>query len=230
MGSAMGRSLRLRVGLFNLLGYLSGLSGPILIDPRLHSHVMFGARVSRYGWLWLLLAPLVFFIPFLALTKVAQLSSAPLLSCSGLLLLGVPSAFAFPPERPHMGIVVWVFGYALVAVITTWIWFALDDFSYAANHEQPFVARLERAKATVTFWQQLAIYGSGGYLAFSIAWAYLTWFMVGEFVTDNAERQFLGQACIAQMLCFSLAVVVGPLQQAFINVLVATKRLTDVRE
>src|SRR5947209_13872631 len=108
----------------NGLGMLIIVASPLIIDPRLKSHVQFPNRTySIYRWLWVLMCiPVVFGTYYLGYgRKMRGWTRRTFNILNPTLILTVPAlviAFLFPPEYPHMGIFVWTFAYGLVTLFT----------------------------------------------------------------------------------------------------------------
>ena len=224
------RFLCIRVATFSLIGYCSAIAGPTFVDPKLRSQVLYGARSYPHGWIWWLFAPVAFVLPYIALRFFESKEAWLVSSITPLIILGAAAAFSFPPERPHMGILVCTFGFALIILVTVACSVSASDFAYAADTAIPFESRLERVKATASFWQMISVYGAAGYLAFAVAWLYALWFMTEKFVGSAEDRFRLGQSQVAVAVAVSICVVVGPILEAFSNAFEAMLQLSTVKK
>src|SRR5947207_735325 len=122
------RFLCIRVAAFSLIGYCSAIAGPMYVDPKLRTHVLYGARTYPHGWIWWLFTPLAFVLPYIALRFFESKAALFVSSIMPLLILGSVAAFSFPPERPHMGIVVCILGFALIILVTVACSLSASDF------------------------------------------------------------------------------------------------------
>ena len=204
-----------KIALFNFAGYCTGTLTATLVDPYLDSHVVYGARQPyKYAWVWICLSLLVFIITYYLLYRSKSKLQALVGAVSPLIIIGCSASLGFPPERPHMGILGSTFGFALLSFITTWLRLshrALDS----SDAITPVEARLEYIKAIITTWQQIAIYGAVGYLAFVISWAYVVSTIVQLTVRSDRDKYILGEAGIIQILVISVCVIMGPLYDSF---------------
>jgi hypothetical protein len=200
------------------------------LDPKLRTHVLYGARTYPHGWIWWLFTPAAFVLPYLALRFFSSKGALSVGSIAPLLILAAIAAFSFPPERPHMGIVVCSFGFALVILATVACRLSGSDFAYIADATIPFESRLERVKATAAFWQMISVYAAAGYLAFVVAWQYAMWFITEKMVDSAQDKFTLGQNQTAVTVAVTLCVVIGPLLEAFSNAFGAIVQLSNVKK
>lgn len=222
----------IRIAVFSALGLCCALAGPMLLDPKLETHVRYGAR--EYHWnctslVWLLFVVLAFCIPYFVLPHFETAVYKYVISVAPILLFGVIAAFIFPPERPHMGVVVSCLGFALIILVTVGIRLSANDFSNLSA-ETPFESRLEAVKAAIAFWQMIAVYASAGYLAFSVTWLYAMWFTTEKMVSSAEDRFILGQAQVGVAVAVTVCVVIGPLLEAFSNAFKAMDYLLSVKK
>ena len=223
------RALRLKVAFFNAVGLLVAIGSPAVFDPLLTTHVQFGARHYPYvGWL-LLLCPVAFVGTYFSLTKRAPIRN-PLVSILWVAIPGIGAAFAFPPERPHFGVLTWTFGYCLLSFLTVFFRQSRDGYLYLEDPDVPFDSKLERLKATISTWQQLTIYSLAGYLAFVIFQISIIWTISQVIVTAQNEKFLFGELCGMQIAIFSVFVIMGPLNEAFQMTLCSTRKLSTLRK
>jgi len=144
-------------------------------------------------------------------------------------LFGLCASFSFPPERPHVGILVTTLTFCYISLLTVWFRVSLGDFVFVNATEVPYDARLEHLKAIVTTWQMVAVYGAAGYLVFVMSWAGVLYVAVSLTVTSEADKFTLGQGELLQMLIITICVIAGPLAEAFKNVLASVAHLSEIR-
>jgi hypothetical protein len=225
----MDRSLALRIALFNLIGYCSGMLTAIILDPRLSSHVVFGVRYYPYAWLWLGLSPLVFLTSYLFLSRVGLSRGRVLVgSFTPVAVFGCSAAFGFPPECPHMGIFQSAFIYSLLSLLTAWLHQAFGDFSYVTDNAVPYEGRMERLKATVSTWQMALVYGATGYLAYVIFQISVSWAVSEKIVHSPKEIFLLAEAGSVQLALLSVCVVIGPLYECGNHAFKAIEQLSRI--
>ncbi len=225
------RFLCIRIAAFSLLGYCTAIAGPILLDPKLPTHIGYPARSSPpHAWIWLLFTPLALFLPYISLRIFTSNEALFASSIAPLLILAAVASYSFPPERPHMGVLLCGLGFALIILITVAFRIKANDFAFIADTTVPFESRLEHVKATAAFWQMIAVYSGAGYLAFAIAWIYAMWFTTEKMVTSAADKFTLGQAQVALAVVVTICVVLGPLLEAFLNAFGAIAQLSNVKK
>jgi hypothetical protein len=223
------RLFRCRIGLISFVGYATGVCGVSVIDPILTSHVLFGSRHYPYAWVWWLLSPLTFIAPYVLLRRYRAKHSTAIISVAPLAILGVIASFFFPPERPHAGILFSALGFALIAFLTAWLSFSPGDYRFLVDCTIPFPCRLERVKASVSWWQSIAVYSTMGYMAFAISWAYVLLVSVPQIVDKPADRFFLQKALILEVFITSFCVLLGPLWELFSIATVALSQITKIK-
>jgi hypothetical protein len=226
------RGLAFKLSMFNTLGLALAITSPMIIDRKMTTDYYF-QDTRHYSWallLLLFLCPLVFFLTYRLIDK-SRASRRNL--WVPLLPLGVLGAmiggFAFRPQIPHDGALLLVFGYGLVSFSSVVLRHARDTGDYLDNTELDFNLRLERLKATITFWQQFTVYGVTAYLAAVISAIYIIWSVAERTVKDPSEQVLLGAAGLAEIILLSVCVVVGPLNEALAMTLQSIERLTTVR-
>jgi len=212
-----------KLALINGLAIFIIVLGPLIIDPRLKSHVQFPNRTYTYQWLWLLMCvPVGFGTYYFGYgRKMRGWRNRILTIVVPALILTLPAlaiAFLFPPEFPHAGIVVWAFAYGFVSLLTVFFRSGRTMSDPVTNDSEVLNERmkLERLKATISWWQQISLYAAAGYLAFAIFLASVAWTINGVMLPDNkAERFFFGNMQMFQILLFSVFVMAGPLLEAY---------------
>jgi hypothetical protein len=227
----MDRFLSIRVALISLVGYFTVVAGPVLLDPRLPTHIGYPKRgYPPHGWIWWLFTPLALLLPFLGLQFFKSKEALLISSTAPLLLLAMAASLSFPPERPHFGTLLCGFGFALIILITVAFRINANDFAYIANTSVPFESRLEHIKATAAFWQTISVYAGAAYLAFAVSWIYAMWFTTEKIVSSPEDKFTFGQACVALAVLVTVCVVFGPLFEAFRNAFAAIAQISNVQK
>lgn len=219
----------LKIALFNAIGCIGLISAAIYLDPRLASQVQFGARSYPHAKWFYLLFPIVLGATYFPLSKIRSLNTKLIWSWLPMAIVGPITAFLFPPERPHLGILSGSFAIVLVSFITAWFHLKRDDLSYLEDYDFPFESRLARLKASAILWQQISIYGSAGYLAFVISWVYVVWQLSPYIVTERKDIFLLSSVSAFEVLIFTVFVILGPLKEAFQRAFFLTSMLSTVK-
>jgi hypothetical protein len=226
------RKLATKIGFSNALAWILVISSPMIVDPRLTTHVHYQAR--HYNrWIWLLTA---LAIPVYWTTKrqleARRVSSLNYLRAS--LPLVVPAAIVamvvFPPERPHRGALMLTLAYASLAAITVACRQSREGYGYVEDSRIEFTARLERLKATVSTWQMISIYGMAAYIGFVAVVLSVLWTVTDYQVTAQGERYFLGLTFIIHMALVSFFMALGPLHECFAELFESVRKLSSIRE
>jgi hypothetical protein len=227
--------LALKLAIFNTIGLLLAIVSPLYIDPKLKTHTVFPAaeyplRQNYPNTAWAValgfLCPVILASTFLLLRK--KRTSGYLASFLPLAIPGSIAAFFLPPERPHSGILVWTFGYSAISLLTIFLRKKRED-RYLDDPNLSLKSKLERLKATISAWQQIAVYGTVGYLAFVIFQISVVWSNSKIIVTDPREQFEFGNFCSFQIALYSILVVVGPLNEAFQTTFRSIERLSTTK-
>lgn len=220
----------MKLGLFNGLGMLFIILGPLIIDPQLKSHNQFPNRLySCWHWiLCLMCIPIGFGTYYLGYGWKKQIYN----TLSPTLILILPAfiiSFLLAPEVPHMGIVVWTFAYGFVSLFSV-VFHQNRNGEYLDNPLLEFTGRLERLKATIALWQQITVYAGAGYLAFAIFLASVAWSIGQTMLSDPKERLFFGNSQVFQIMVYSIFIVTGPLYEALQTTLYYIEKLSSIKE
>lgn len=225
--------LLLKISVYNTVGLLVAIGSPLIIDPRLPSHVLHPNRQYPYTKLWLIalffLCPVVFVSSYRLLKRKASSKNSVWFSCLPAFIPGFCAAFLLSDERPHSGILVWTFGYCVLTALTVLFRQKREDMSYLNDHNIQFGLKLERLKATITTWQQITVYGSMGYLAFVIFQISVVWFTSKVIVTVPAEQWYFGNFCSGQIALYSFMMIIGPINEAFQMTFSSIRQLTNIK-
>ena len=223
--------LCIRVAAFSLIGYFTVVAGPVLLDPKLPTHIGYPNRAyPPHSWIWWLLAPIAVVLPYIGLQVFKSKEALFVSSMAPLLILAIAASLSFPPERPHFGTLLCGFGFSLIILITVAFRVNANDFAYIADATIPFESRLEQVKATAALWQSITVYAGAAYLAFAVSWIYAMWFTTEKIVSSPEDKYTFGQACVAVAVLVTICVVFGPLLEAFRNAFVAIAQISNVKK
>jgi hypothetical protein len=223
--------LCIRLAAFSVIGYFTVIAGPVLLDPKLPTHIGYPNRVCpAQGWIWWLFTPLALVLPYIGLRVFASKEALLISAIAPLLLLAIAASLSFPPERPHLGTLLCGFGFSLIILITVAFRVNANDFGYVADATIPFESRLEQVKATAALWQTISVYAGAAYLAFAVSWVYAMRFMTEKIVSSPEDRLTFGQAQLALAVLVTICVVSGPLLEAFRNAFGAIAQISNVKK
>lgn len=226
------RKFRIGIATINFAGYCTAIGFAWYLDPRLPSHVD-GPRSHPYALYWLVVSLAVSLSTYFLLSpRVCGASGWRKLAASFLpLLLGgaIASLFGFPPEHPHVGILISTCSFCAISVSTVWLRIVADEVTFINDGGVPYDARLERLKATVTTWQLIAVYSAITIPAIVAAWLTLLHTFASYFVTDKQDQFTLERGEILQVLLIASFVILGPLQESFRNVFKSLKHFSKIK-
>lgn len=148
-----------------------------------------------------------------------------------LFLFGACAAFfGFPPEQPHIGILISTGSFCAISFLTVWLRLLVGDFKFVNKAEVPYVARLEHLKATISTWQMIAVYSAASYIVFVTSWVGLLHAGVSNFVESKKDQSTLEGGEILQVLVITFFVILGPLQETFRNTFDSLEKFSEIRE
>jgi len=226
------RRLAIKISLFNVIGLLLAVAGPVVIDPQLATHV-YGAEHARLrphgAAIATLLCAVLFVSTYVGLKRTRAVATSLLSSFIFLLLAGVAASFAFPPERPHMGVLMVTLSYALLSFLTVYFRQSREDYRYVQDLTLSFEGRLERLKATIATWQLILVYGAAGYLAFAVYLITVLWNVGPIMLADKNDIFWWGNINVLSIGLYSALVVIGPLNEAFQMVFRSIEQLSNVQ-
>ena len=224
------RFFYIRVAAISLVGYFTVVAGPLLLDPKLPTHIGYPNRsYPPYGWIWWLFTPVALLLPFIGLRVFTSKEWILIISVAPLLLLSIAASLSFPPERPHFGTLLCGFGFSLIILITVVFRVYGNDFANISDPTIPFESRLEHVKASAAYWQMISVYAGAAYLAFAVSWIYAMWFTTEKIVSSSEDKYTFGQAQVALAVLVTICVVFGPLFEAFRNAFKATAQISHVK-
>src|SRR5439155_15940797 len=118
------RAFALRMASGNAIIYLQAVLVACFVDPRLTTHVMYGARHYSWGYATTLLAPTIFLATFFGIRRASSRGARCLAACVPLPAAELAAFPFFLPEFPHGAIVTWPTVVALSGLIATWLRYA----------------------------------------------------------------------------------------------------------
>lgn len=221
--------LALKVATFDAIGMANAIVVPMIVDPLLKTQVQYGARVYPVGrWWLLLLCPVLFAITYACLRTFRSSFAISMSAWVFLMATGLIVAFVgFRPETPHMWVVESTFAYSALAFCAVMPRLASGQQSYLADQSLPLTLRVERLRATITFWQLIAIGGTLAYLVFAYIDLSTVWNTIHTLVPNAAEQVLLENASLCSIFVYSALVVIGPLKEAFQVTFELTSLLTS---
>jgi hypothetical protein len=220
----------IRIASMNAAGYFWTVIAITYVDARLKSHVLYGARSYRYGYVSSLLAIPTFIITLHLLRRATTRGRKCLASCLAILAAMLSSLWVFAPEVPHSGLVVWCLMYSIVSLAATWLRYSGPDLSFVQNQEIPLQARLEGLKSILSMWQAIALATSAGFLAGLVPWAVAIQATNSHVVVDQSDLFLLNSAGLMQVILVSVAILLGPIREVVSRVLVIGAEFGAIRE
>jgi hypothetical protein len=185
------RGFYLMVSIASAVLYLTGGMSALIVDPKLHGHVRFGARHYPAWAYWDLpiFGVLVLTTTYILLSQVNKkwrIFAAILPTW----IFAIPTFWILRQELPHMGFLNSISLGSILTVITVWIHYHSFREAYLADPKVLTAAKLERVKQEFTFWRAVLLGALGGYLALLVSW----WAGVRQMdsdITPDRGEQFL---------------------------------------
>src|SRR5258708_31368329 len=135
------------------------------MDGRIPSHVKYGARHYRYGYVIASLALPLFIATYTMLVKSRTRGWKCFSSFFPNAAVVAGSMWVFSPEIPHGAVTGWSAGYSMACVIATWVRYSPPDLAFVYDLQIPLQARLEGLKSILTMWQVIAVAAGAGFFA-----------------------------------------------------------------
>jgi len=227
------------IGVFNAIGLILVIASPMIVDPRLTTHVQYPNR-NYPVWIWVLT---VGSVPVLLVTRrlLRDREVSRRNYFRAFLPLFIPgmliAALAFKPERPHLGAMLLTLAYGVLSAITVGCRQSRDNFSFINDPKFEFLSRLERLKATVSSWQLVSVYGMAAYIGFAAVALSVLWTIAGYMVRCDldkmkceSEKFFLGESFVAQVIVYSICVASGPLHECFEMMSQSARKVSEIKE
>jgi len=219
----------MRIAFCNALAYLEAVLIPSYIDPRLTSHVIWGARTYRWGYYTAVLTPIIFAVTYYALRRAKARGWRCFWSCSPLLAGELCALPFFRPEFPHGGIVTWPSVAALSSLVATWLRYSNTSLNYLADPEVPLEAKIEGIKSVLSAWQAVAIATCAGFLATLVPWAVAIQSNNKLMVLSREDQVLLNSFTILAMGTIAVIFLLGPIREVVAKVLMVADQFALVR-
>ena len=220
----------LRIALCNAFAYLEAVLIPCYVDPKLTTHVIYGARHYEWGYYTAFLSPLVFAATFIGIKRARSRGARCKWACLPLLLAEVAALPFFTPEFPHGGIVTWPTVVALSSLVATWLRYASVRLEYLSSRDVPLQAKIEGVKSMLSAWQAVAIATCAGFLATLVPWAVAIQVNNKVMVQSVPDQVRLNSVTIITMGTVAVIFLLGPIREVVAKVLLASEQFAEIRE
>ena len=185
----------------NLVGYLLAVIPPLVLDPRLETHVRFGARSYDHGWLVCIIAPVVFGSTYALLRKAKSEISA-ILGATVPLLVGYGISLPIlRPECPHGNIICVGTVWTTITLTSAWLHYSTFFNIIPLPLDAAINARIEFIKERLSTCRTILIGFGAGYVGLVITAIHEMHNVNKNLVTDDGEAFILN---INSDLIFSL--------------------------
>jgi hypothetical protein len=194
----------------SLCGFLLATLGPVIVDPKLTSHIRYGVRTYKRAWLLAPLSLLVFLATALTFTLPCLRATTvgffwPVLPLLGGILLSLP---IFRPEMPHRSVsttgVIWLI------LSSVWLWVRFST----AIHEPPDGvapdAYIEYVRQHASIFQAMFLGALAGYLTVIVGWVLAMHKLNQATVSDKGQLFLLDVKSNIEIAFYSLLFFVGP--------------------
>lgn len=222
---------RLKIAFLNLAGFIMAVCIPVYVDENTKNRMYDEQYIFHpVGDWYLLLTPFVFFLTFFTIKLVDSKHKGYWIACLPPVVYGLFPLFNFrDQEFGNMGVAGVIFGTFLIAFLTTLIHFSPEDTRYLHISNVHILTKIERLKASISLWQAITIYGTMGYMAFTIVW-FAAISKSGEIMFKDINDQcFFNNVMTGVVFVTTLAVLFGPLNEAFQKTLRLIKRFGDIK-
>lgn len=209
------RGFRLKIALFNSIGYFVTVAGVTFVDARLVHHPVYGPREYPLGYWICLGAPVVFLLSFLGVKHFRPWKSKAVWPTLCLLLVGEISLYNFRPELPHLGFSESILFYCFISFVASCIHYMPLDIEWINDSRIDPLLKLERLKELITFWRTLALSITFGWVALLVPWTSFALSSSKEFFTTSAEVFINTNAWTVAVFGFSIFVLFGPVYESF---------------
>ncbi len=206
------------------------LGGITLVDAKLVSHVVYGARHYPLGLKICWAAPVVFLVSCVpALTSSSTRFKTVF---HGLILLaaGAGSLFNFRPEFPHAGITLGVLYLWFVGFVSCLIHYFRIPSDWIDDANMDVQAKIARINEYATLWRTLAVSLAFGYATVLLSWSNFIWAIAPRITPKPDEIFLLCQFEITQTVLLSIYFLVGPVWESFKKAHVAAELLIRVKK
>lgn len=220
-----------KIAFLNSLGFALSILYPNYIDSNTTNSLYNNMAPSyHYGYWWSVLALLIFPSTLYLVKRAISGGLGYWCAFLPLVICGVVSLFDFNYHGiPNMGVAGFVFGTFLISFLTIWIRFSREDTAYLYMPDIDASAKADRLRAQISLWQEVTFYGAGGYMAFVITWLVFI-SDSGKIMFTSGHDQLLFKSAIASVAFLAtLAVIFGPLSEAFRKTTKLIANLSDIK-
>ena len=200
---------------WNLIGYLLATVPPIVIDPKLTSHILFDPRKYSLGWLIIPISVILVITTYLVTRKKINSKARPIWVNLPFIVCLLLSLFIYFPEFPHGNLVFVGVAWLLFSVTNVYLQECKAIYKDIEKEGLPIDVLIEYYKQHIFFWRSVTIALIAGFFAVIIT-------LTGK-MQDNA-RLFLSKEdeiflqilyVNIQLSVFSLYFFFGPVFAAF---------------
>lgn len=210
------REFTAKIVLSNSLGLAFLLAATTYIDARLFSHVKYGARIYRWGYLVAVMAGVAVFIAtWFSFAKASSPKLKAGLSVGILWAVAIVSMSYFRPEFPHGAIVSWTFYLSLASLLSCVIHYWKFRTGWLSSKRLSDAVKIDRVKHYADLWRTISISVTVGYLAILIPWITFLWNIPPTWVTNPTEQNILRQFGCSLVAGLSMYVLFGIVYEAF---------------
>ncbi len=220
----------LRIATLNSIGYCETVAVISYVDPRLSSHVLYGARIYTYGYFAIFLGLPLFIVTYAMLRARRGRAWQCFGSCFPILITSAIAMPVFRPEVPHGNLTMWTLTFSASAMIAAWLRNSGPNLAFVSNPKIPLQARLEGLKSMLAIWQTLTLGTGAAVLGALVPWGLAILHNNDAIVTKESERFILNSASIFQFGTVALALLIGPVRECIAQVLAIGAMFSAIRE
>jgi len=144
------RAFACRIAVISGLGYASAVAIATYVDARITSHVGYGPRIYRYGYLLALFGAVIAGLTYACIKRVTTRAAKSVAAVVWLIVGLVLSLPVFAPEIPHSGMTGAVTIYGFVIVVAVWIRYSRFDTAFLNDTGIPLAARIEAIRSILS--------------------------------------------------------------------------------
>ncbi|MGE5341354.1 MAG: hypothetical protein ACM3SY_07715 [Candidatus Omnitrophota bacterium] len=190
-----------------------------ILDPKLHSHIRYGARTYPYAWLIIPISLIVLIFSYLTARYLESASR-------NIRILGLPlwfvlstagSIFLFPPEIPHGVIIITLSVWYILSILNIFIHNNRQSEADIQNSDIYKEARIEYLKHFVTLWRDFSFGMVAGFFALLITSVVSIHSYNNTYLKNKDEIFIVNNFSNLQIAVFSLYYITGPIYESFKN-------------
>lgn len=205
-----------KIASLNTLAFSCTVAAVTYVDPRLKTHLAFGARHYPYGYQISVLGGV--FVCVTTLLVFARISSWQLKTVFPAILLALAGALSLPffrPEYPHGGISIWIFAFSVICLFTCFVHLLPLQADWLRASEVSTATKYRRAKDSASLWRIIAILITVAYIVLLIPWATFIWNQSPHIVADPGEAFLLSEFGVSGILGCSVYMLLGVIYESF---------------